>query len=195
MPDWKQRLIGELRRDKKKTIVLAVLLIAVLFVGVRLLRRSGTPAGAIAASWGEDLPATEASNLAAPLPGAGRVSPAYISERDAYIKEISHDISRDIFAFQTALYPPVEVPKPQPDAGHVVARDAGPPRPSIEDIVRRQSRALTLQSTIESDSPIAVINGEVLKIGEKIKGFALLEVHCHNCVLEKDGVKVRLEVP
>jgi hypothetical protein len=51
-----------------------------------------------------------------------------------------------------------------------------------------------LQSTIISDDPRAVINGQFVGAGELIEGFKVVEVTAKACVLVQDGVRVRLEI-
>lgn len=71
---------------------------------------------------------------------------------------------------------------------------------SIETRVRQESESLRLTSTMIGTNPIAVIestagarrNAAVLRVGDTIDGFTLVEVHAHSVALEKDGVRVTL---
>ena len=58
-----------------------------------------------------------------------------------------------------------------------------------------QAQALSLQSTIISDVPMAIINGCVVRLGERTaSGFEVIEISACACTVMKDGVKVTLEI-
>ncbi len=191
-PDWQQRLKEELSRNKKQTVALAALLAVGLFVGVRMLKKKPSSASA-APSTATALTGRGgqgASTGGLMLPGSQDLP--VDSERDAYIKSISHDITRDLFEFQADLYPPIRPPEAELDSPSETAD--GPPGPAIEELVRARSAQLALQSTINSDTPIAVINGQVLALGDVIDGFRVVEIGVGLCVVEQAGVQVRLEM-
>jgi hypothetical protein len=51
-----------------------------------------------------------------------------------------------------------------------------------------------LQSTFIGSTPTAVVNGRVLRVGESINGFKVVEITARACVVEQGEVKVRLEM-
>lgn len=68
--------------------------------------------------------------------------------------------------------------------------------------VRDEAARLRLRTTMSGANPIAVIqtpgggkSGAVVRIGQTVEGFTLLEVHSARVVLEKSGVVVELTVP
>lgn len=191
-PDWQQRLKEELARNKKQTALLTVLLVVGLFVGVRMLKKKPSSASAapstvtaLAGHGGQGAP------TGAPmLPGSR--DPIGDSERDTYIRSINRDITRDLFEFQTHLYPLIKPPEPELDGSPETVD--GLPVPAIEEHVRARSARLALQSTIDSDAPIAVINGQVLVLGDVVDGFTVVEIGIGLCVVEQAGVQVRLEM-
>lgn len=53
---------------------------------------------------------------------------------------------------------------------------------------------LRLQSITQGDVPAAFINGRLVRIGAAIDGFTLLSCQERSAVLEKDGIRVRLNI-
>ena len=66
--------------------------------------------------------------------------------------------------------------------------------PEEEQIIRAQARSLTLQSTMLSENPVAIINGQVLRVGEWINGFEVTEITAHACKVSKTDVTVLLKM-
>ncbi len=59
-------------------------------------------------------------------------------------------------------------------------------------IVLAQAQALTLQSTIVTANPTAMINDSVLRKGDWINGFQVVEITPRTCSLVKDEITVIL---
>ncbi len=190
-PQWQERLKDELSRNKKQTCLLGLLLAVGLFVGIKALAKKPKDAAAAAA------PAAAAGQVSSGFssgqpqasPGGQRDS----GERDAYISQITHDIERDLFHLPSALYPLVKLPTPEVVAEPVNLEQA--PVEDIEAIVRERAEGLSLQSVIDSDTPIAVINGRVLAVGDSIDGFTVANVAAGQCVLSQAGVQISLKMP
>jgi hypothetical protein len=60
--------------------------------------------------------------------------------------------------------------------------------------VLKQAKEMVLQSTMTSANPSAVINGRVLRLGEWLNGFQVVEISPRACKVEKRGVRVTLEM-
>jgi len=62
--------------------------------------------------------------------------------------------------------------------------------------VRAQAQALSLQSTIvgDVDVPTAIINGEVLRVGDLINGFRVVDIAARTCTVEKANLRITLEM-
>jgi len=188
--DWQQRLKEELSRNKKQTALLGVLLAVGLFIGVKTLKKK--PAAATAQAI---VPVQMAEQDAIPMPtplGGELRNERSEAARDKYIKQMSHEIDRDLFRFRRELYPLV---KPPDDVPVVPEVSDGPAGPAVEEIVNSRAAELSLQSTIDSDTPTAVINGQVLGVGDILDGFKVVEIGAGLCVVEQAGVQVRLEIP
>jgi len=186
---WQQRLKEELTHNKKQTFVLGALVLVGLVLGARMFNKRPVPAKA-AASVAELAP-NGASSLSSVMPSGG--VPTANTERDEYIRRISHDITRDLFEFHADLYPLVR--PPQPRLPVPAAAPGQPPGQATEELVRTRATKLVLQSTIDSQIPVAVINGRVLAADDTIDGFRVVEIRSGSCVVEQAGVQVRLEIP
>ena len=191
--DWVQRLKTELGRDKKKTIMLTLLALVAVVMAARFLRPKGGPATARAETAAiVDSQVRDAKELVRSVARGLR-----IHESDEYIKHIDHAITRDLFAFNQDHFTPLftaPVETPDEDTPAPVVETIRPPEIDWQEIITRQSRALALQSTINSDIPIVVINGRVLGLGDVIDGFKVVRIDAGQCLLEKKGIKITLKM-
>ncbi|MDY6913933.1 MAG: hypothetical protein SVT52_05705 [Planctomycetota bacterium] len=191
---WQQRLTAELKRDKKKTAIMAALLLVAAVLGIRLVVKSSGPDGANAGAVAmrPQPQAGSQSPTAAALPSERK--PASAGRKSSYVPSGSMEITRDIFEANTDVFPP----KKQTANNPARLVPSGKPVISEEEVRRRviqaQAKALTLQSTIHSATPTAIINGCVLCKGEWINGFQVTAINARTCVLEKNGVKIILEM-
>ena len=189
VPNWKQKLAAELKRDKKKTVMLTVLLIVGGIVCGRFIVSQITPSKAGAA-----IDSTRTSAAPSPAPAAatrrgGIKDPAKWAE---YIRQIDTDIERDLFRPNSAFFPPLEKPKPNRIVIEEASREAL--RKAEIQAVRAQAQALVLQSTIVSATPTAIINSRVLRAGEVFNDFKIIEIGARSCTLEKNDIKIILEM-
>jgi len=182
-PDWKQKFVAELSRDKKKTCILAVLLLLGVVMGMRVVFKTH-PAKAQAKA--------ALAPAEAPKAFPARTAPAPAADGDARIEERirmnDRRIDRDLFVPDVQAFPlaPVKSKKPAPTG------TARTNQKSTEEIVQELARELTLQSTIISAQPTAIINGELLNVKGTINGFVLKKITSGACEISKDGVTVRL---
>ncbi|MDP6544729.1 MAG: hypothetical protein QGH60_12110 [Phycisphaerae bacterium] len=189
----KARLMAEFARDKKKAVILvALLLIAVFFVGKMLLKSS--PQAATAATdpagvaFGGDPRNQGAGSAVVQTPGAK-------TPKADLPKGAASAITRDIFMPDPAIFPRVkETAGPNSKVG--VVEDEKSKR-DIElarktKLIKEQGDKLHLESTITGRVPIAIINGTVLGVGGVINGFRVVKIDSQACVVEKEGVRLNL---
>ncbi|MHC4985872.1 MAG: hypothetical protein ACYTFO_06925 [Planctomycetota bacterium] len=184
-----QRLSTELAKDKKKTVILATLVLVGAFVGIRTFTKGTGPAKAAAL-------AMQADESIVP-PEMAMASPGFLVESDPldeeYLAQIDRDITRDLFAFDSSHYTPLTTE----ELRVVAAEDEDDEQPDAVDweaVITEQSRSLTLQSAIDSDIPIAVINGRVLGQGDEINGFQVVHIDATSCTVAKQGVQITLNM-
>ena len=185
----KRRLAAEFARDKKKAIILGMLLLVAVFFVSKLLVK-GSPEAATAASMQAPVApeSSEAENASLDLL-AGK-------PRTWNAKDRSKGIARDIFLPNVSLFPmvvkkTVEVQGPDVIKDTQEIREAELLKRKREEI-RQQGAALHLESTITGSRPIAIINCSVLGRDGVINGFRIIKVGSQTCVVEKDGVKLNL---
>jgi len=173
------KLAATLRKDPKKLFLMVVVFAALLLWGQLLLKK--IPRSAIAVP---DASVSDSSGI--PEPGLG-----LFGVRSTVFVEAPTGIARDLFALDEAYYEKVEtpepklVPKPTPEI---------PDEPKPEDDVAIALQNLELHGTIGGDAPRAVINGQIVGMGEEIEGFELRKVMNRHVILRKNGVHVRLEM-
>jgi len=197
IPDWKRKLTSELKHDKKKTIILSVLVVFAGIVGGRMLITQSSPSKAKASqdtaleSSEDDALNTRATVIARAKADARSKTNA---ERKRYLTKIRHDFYRDIFKPNANYFPPATGDVKPVKSADVVNEHAEKERlRRIEiQVIRAQAQALALQSTILSSQPTAMINDRVLRVGDWINGFKVIEIHSRSCVVEKRNVKIRL---
>ena len=198
IPDWKQKLTAELKRDKKKAIVLSALVVVAGIVAGRMLVQQAPPskAGAAvqnAAAQDSENDALDTRAMVIAKANADARSKANV-ERKRYLTRIRHEFYRDIFQPNTNYFPPAT--NDVKTAGSVQVMDEQAEKERLRKIemqvIHAQAQALVLQSTILSSKPTAMVNDRVLRVGDWINGFKVVEIHSRSCVVEKKGVKIRL---
>jgi len=186
--DWKRRLTAELKRDKKKTAVLALLVTVVAgIVGVRVLfnRPSPAKAGGAAAVTAKRAKALNDSGTV-PQPQVIRTGRKFRPGR------FVRSTKRDMFALNPDFFPPQSS---STEAKLLTTTAPGQTdRETERRLIQAHAQALVLQSTVVSADPTAIINGRVLQVGDWISGFKVIEITSHTCTIEKNNVKVILEM-
>lgn len=186
MANLTKQLLAELKRDKRKTAVMATLLLVAVALTGRLILRADKPATAMAAR-------TAVSQTPRQQDRTAVVEVSDVSQpgKERDLGPVNTTITRDIFVPNPAYFPPAEA-KP------VTVSEQ--PRPGMDDLaaeragIQAQARQLALQSTVLSAVPTAIIEGQVLREGDFINGYRILEVGSRQCTLEKNGVKVVIEM-
>ncbi|KPK86306.1 MAG: hypothetical protein AMJ81_01630 [Phycisphaerae bacterium SM23_33] len=209
MADLKGRLTAQLKRDKKKTAVLLVLLVVGGIVGIRAVLKRGAPGAAAAAVVSQAAPGPASSQqddgmdgLASRLGMSARNSDA---TRQQYLANLDRTIARDLFRPNLAYFPPrpgktvggVAAPAESGWFGAVRERVLERQRAQSEHVARvrdvcLEAQKLSLTSIMLGGMPAAVINGRVVRKGEIIGGFRLESIGSSKCTLSKDGVLVDL---
>ena len=189
------RLAAEIKRSWQKSAVLGVLMAVLLVVvGLRLAKHlrpePAQAAGAASGSTGgadRQKPAARkaADGAAEPVDRAPKATSAPARREPV--------VDRDLFRPNPIYFPPKQKVGPAPRATPVDAEAAK--REAERRAVQAQAGALRLQSTIISQIPTAIINGQVLRSGDWIAGFQVVSIGPRSCVVEKKGMRVRLEMP
>lgn len=193
--------------DRRKATTLLVLLLLLAGMSVRTALFSGPSRSEAAMS---DR-VSQVNSLAAAGKGA-------VSRTLASLSSPGHDVVRvpscprlvrNLFAIEDAYFPPpVKATRAKPARTESApARPQAPIETADEVRARREAsitdeaRAIQLKSVVVGGSPMAVfeIPGSrgkrtVVSRGQTIEGFTLIEVSSNSVVLEKESVRVRLEL-
>ncbi|MCJ7543833.1 MAG: hypothetical protein MUP47_04585 [Phycisphaerae bacterium] len=174
------QVLAELKRDKKRSVIMIVLAVVAAVLLARLLLKKSSPSTAAAA------PGTEAT---AKAPGDEALWQAGVetAKRDDYFRKIDTTITRDIFVPPERYYPlPVTAKKPQPTTADS--------RSTEKENARKDATAMTLESTILSSTPKAIVDGQLVQVGDVIRGFRVERIGSRSVTLERGGVRVVLEM-
>ena len=187
---WQERLMAELKRGGKKTVVLGLLLLLLAILVCReVFRRLGpSDVGAIVPRRARAVEAATAVSPASPN------KPPKRSERPGKVASLAKPVvDRDLFAPNPSYFPPHQRQNKQAPVVTPVDRAAAK-REAERRAVQAQAQALVLQSTVVGTMPTAIINGQVLHEGDWINGFRVIEITSRACVIERKGMRVTLEM-
>lgn len=104
--------------------------------------------------------------------------------------DLPAEARRDLFTFDPTGYRPAEVRETK----EVETKSGSVPVDQDEQLAeaREAAAALTLQSTVPGKQPYAVINGLVVKVGEEIDGFRLIDVQNRTVLMGYRGLRFRI---
>jgi len=183
---WR-RLKRELMADKKKATILATTAALGLLLWGRLLLQ-GAPRTATA----DDQKAKQAAAaLIAPAPAVPSDDEPAQPQREV---QLADRVQRDLFAIRSNLFPRFSE---GPDSTWPGAKSGSFPTDESERrrlAVLNEARELRLEGTLLGSIPRARINGRLIRIGESVQGFELVEIRSRELVLRKDGLVVVLEM-
>ena len=188
-----ERVLCELRRDKKKTALLSFLGVVALFLTVKSLLSGPAPqkvrANALLAQPQAVSPAGAQATAAQKAQVAVRASRKSRNKAPLLSGDLSSEIKRDIFLLNPTYFPPEKTAKPtttQPAPSQQA--------PTRDKIVQAQAGGLLLESVIMSNRPVAIINGQMRQVGQTIGDFDIVEIAATSCIVCKDGVQVQLNM-
>jgi len=205
--NWWATIRAHFAADRRKSAILAVMMVVMLIVWGRLLFKSDPSIAA--ASQMEIVPELAATAGGARAARDAVVEPAIEKPTAAVnpvdVTDASREPARDLFAvswdsFQPALTTnaaDVEPGKPHGFWGRVRAAahaESLRQRQRAEN-VRHQAGALVVQSTVIGREPAAMISGRLVHVGERIGDFELVEITARRVVVRKDGIRVILSMP
>jgi len=196
-----------LAADRKKAGVLGLLMVVLLVVGVKAVIPLGPKNSDAALAQGS----TNAETVAAAGQDAYSRTVASIEAlRAGVIVKVDRParLDRDLFALSHEYFPlPAQ---PESVSGGVQDSRVTPVESSAQSVdderaraetrVRSEAASLRLRSVIVGSSPIAVfeVKGDrqraVVREGESVRGFVLVEVFSDSVELEKESVRVRVSL-
>jgi hypothetical protein len=108
-----------------------------------------------------------------------------------YVNATSREIERDLFRPNPQYFP-----RKTKGATKVKFSQSTEERDqqARKEAVKAIAQTLSLQSTMLSDTPIAIINDEVLRTGQTIHGLKVVAIGSHSCTLAQDDIEVTLSL-
>lgn len=179
-----QRFRHEMRNPRKVALLGGLALVALVMWGRLALEQVPQLAGAAS---GE----AEAIVVDDAAPWAEPVLPAEPARPKVALK-LEERLPRDLFALPREHFKLSEDARTRQQAEKSAVEPADESSRFSE--VRRAAEALTLESIVTGDRPRALISGRLLEPGQQVRGFTLVRVAQRFVVLEKDGVRVRLNL-
>ncbi len=183
-----RRVRFELCKDKRKTTVAAGLALLLMFLGLRVLVSGPDESLADDSSEARTVPDITAIRDTSDAD----VRTAADSRKLEYIRGIDRDFRRDIFEPKLGAF------RQKDEASGTETSVEADDTQDVEEAGRQriaaEAQSLRLQSTAVSGTSTAIINGKVLLEGETINGFRVVEIKPHACLIEKEGVRMRLRM-
>lgn len=198
-------LWATLMLDPKRTGVLGILMLGLMFSVGRMVFKAGPSRVSAGESMIDTsgIPGMEKTIGAVTLDDLKRGGPAIDVDRPA-------PISRNLFVFDRSYFPEppqkettVQVaPKSPLGTDDTSESDDRSAYERLVEQVRTQSERLRLRSTMLGARPVAVIEltgsgeeqaPELVRPGESIAGFEVVQVRAHSVLLSKDGVMIELQ--
>jgi hypothetical protein len=180
MKEQIRQAIEVLKHDKRKLGAIVALLALGLLLWGRLMLKQ-VPRTALAKPSDKTLVAGNGGGLMRSL------------TRKTIEVDLPENLTRDPFQIDPSAFPKVEKPAESLPTAKSEVKPADV-KPDAASLVRQAASGLALQTTILGDTPRALINGQLLAPGEKIRGFELKKVMPREVILEMNGVELRLEM-
>ena len=206
---YTDKLVSQAKADPKKASILGVLTVIMIFSWYRMASGGGGdsssigPARASAASvtpvraGGAVLP----NNLHTPTSGTSATVAALLEWQRRPIAPLSRNlfvINYDFFP-QDGSAPAAPVHVQQGDgfwdhiAKSMTARaDQKREREVLVENLRGQALQLKLQSTVLGASPKALVNGQLVRVGDVVASFRVTKIEARRIVVEREGIKLEV---
>lgn len=186
-----RRLWRQATADKKKFGILVTMVAVGLLLWGRLMLLEKVPRVATAD------PSTATANAGAVVAGTGTGDQAgedavVLPPLPVVAVDLDESLSLDLFAFRHNRYkalPPRDIREGGVDSGQALD-DVEVRRRELEELVKD----LRLQSVIQGSTPICVINGRLLRVGDSISGFEIASFGNRSAKVTRDGLTFTLNM-
>jgi hypothetical protein len=197
------KLVRAAQADPKKATVLAVLVLVMGVMWVRLLGGSSAGPANAAASMSGARGGGGGAMASAPARRAGSRVNAALAMAEWASKPLS-PLSRNLFTINYDFFPQdgSKAPAlrvPQGDgfwdqlAKSMTARaDQRKEHEVLVENLRLQAAQLKVQSTVMGPTPRALVNGELLGVGDVVASFRVERIEARRIVVEREGIKLEI---
>ena len=197
------RAVAAVRRDPHKAGVLTVMVVILIVLQVRLQMSHGE--GPTAANAASSLKPDNSVVIKRGSGGAARPQDSLAALR-AWREAPPEPLARNLFAVDLDRYPQ-DGNKQQaaPTTGSQgfwdelaksmsFRADARKERQILLENLQQQASQLRLQSTMMGASPKAVIDGEMVGEGDVIASFRVLRIEPRRIIVEREGIKLEIQM-
>jgi len=209
MSAWKDKLMTELSRDWRRTLVLGVLLVIGVVMVVRNL--GGDSPQPVQAFGHDDYHVAGQATAVARIdqPGAS-AAPSQVNRRWIWQDPARHRLplplppARDPFVVDLQRFPPDPLAKTARSADindtELTQEQREQMRLAQRVVIEGEAASLNLQTILMTQPPRVMINGDIYSVGNKIrvaKGaepFELVRIDATSAVLQRDGFEVILKL-
>jgi len=201
---YADKLVIQAKADPKKASILGVLTVIMIFSWYRMAgddSSSGGPARASASvtpvrAGGAVLP----DNLRAPSSTTSATVQALLEWQRRPIAPLSRNlfvINYDFFPQDGSTPAPLHVQQGDGFWDHIAksmtARaDQKREREVLVENLRGQALQLKLQSTVLGASPKALVNGQLVRVGDVVASFRVTKIEARRIVVEREGIKLEV---
>jgi hypothetical protein len=200
---YSDKLVAQAKADPRKASILAVLSVIMVFSWYRM-------AGGDAASG----PARATASVT-PVPAGGSLLPDNLrtpTNNSATVQALLEwqrrpiaPLSRNLFVINYDFFPqdgstptaPVRVQHGDGFWDHIAksmtARaDQKREREVLVENLKSQALQLKLQSTVLGASPRALVNGQLVRVGDVVASFRVTKIEARRIVVEREGIKLEV---
>jgi hypothetical protein len=194
------KIVRQAKADPKKAAVLAVLVTVMVFMWAKMVGGSTTgPARASA----NEASSRSLSGVADNARNAARGNPALSSLQEWARRPVS-PLSRNLFVVNYDFFPqdgkqPAPLRAPQGDgfwdqlAKSMTSKaDQKKEHEVLVENLRLQAAQLKVQSTVMGASPKALVNGELVGVGDVVASFRVSKIEARRIVVEREGIKLEV---
>ena len=188
----KQRVRKAIAADPKKSSLMGVLAVIMVFLWIRM--GSNGPAAATASFIRRSVAA-----IADPLSQFPR-APSSNPVLD-WLAEPRRPVDRNLFAVHLDYYARaadhggVADSSEDPEKSASEAADQNRERQILLENLQTQAAKLKLQTTVMGPTPSALVNGELVRAGDTVEGFKVVKIEPRRIVVEQDGVVLEIGMP
>jgi hypothetical protein len=199
------KLLRQAKADPKKAAVLATLLVVMAIMWARLV--GGGSAGPSRATASVTSAARAGGSAGAAKPNDPRSAPkaaSSLASLQEWARRPIAPLSRNLFVVNYDFFPqdgskPAPLRAPQGDgfwdqlAKSMMSRaDQKKEREVLVENLRLQAAQLKVQSTVMGASPKALVNGELVGVGDVVASFRVSRIEARRIVVERAGIKLEI---
>lgn len=177
------RIWRQMTADKKKFGILTTMLAVGLLLWGRLILLEDVPKIATADPGSEQAAKSDAD-------GAKKTK---VKAPFAEVKvDLVDDLAVNLFAFRHDRYKPL--PIENVDGSEVDIGNPGDDESVRRRLLEERLSSLRLQSVIQGPKPVIVVNGRLLRVGQKIDGFEVVSVNARSVELVRENLEFTLRM-